>query len=286
MGGHRGDAPRGSASVDTDIDHDMHCDAAQTLLNMVDLDTCMYFFAVLTLDGYLLAPRRSSFSLASDTYETWSLLLPRSGAFAFEVVGVSRGVARFGDIVICPPGGTLRRTMRSPMSFFHARFSTELDPPTGCRRVRDLDRLRADLKMLEATDAHPDLVAAHVVTDLVLMTLRAHHDAPGDELVERATAAIHDHFTAPDLSLGGLANALGISPAQLSRRFKAVHGVTPVLYLRRLRMRKARELLAETDDTLQAVAEHCGYRSAFYLSRVFSQHTGQSPSRYRAGSRV
>ncbi|MGW6195605.1 helix-turn-helix domain-containing protein [Kribbella sp. NPDC055110] len=241
---------------------------------------------MLTLDGYLLAPRRDRFSLTSDTYETWSLLLPRSGAFAFEVSGASPGVARFGDIVICPPGGTLRRTMRTPVSFFHARFSTDLEPPAGCRRVQDLDRLRADLTMLEATDGHADLVAAHVVTDLVLMTLRAHHDAPGDDLVERATAYVHEHFTAPDLSLGALATALGISPAQLSRRFKAVHGVTPVLYLRRLRIRKARELLAGTDDTLQVVAEHCGYRSAFYLSRVFSKHTGRSPSQYRDLSRV
>lgn len=246
----------------------------------------MYFFAVLTLDGYLLAPRRASFDLAADTYETWCLLVPRSGAFAFEIPGVAQGVARFGDIVICPPGGTLRRTMQTPMSFFHARFSTDLEPPAGCRRVRDPDRLRADLKMLEATDGHADLVAAHVVTDLVLMTLHAYRDAPGDDLVERATAALHDHFTDPDLSLGGLATALGISPAQLSRRFKAVHGVTPVLYLGRLRIRKARELLAETDDTLQTVAERCGYRSAFYLSRVFSRHTGRSPSRFRLDSRV
>jgi AraC-like DNA-binding protein len=255
-------------------------------MDMADPGMSMYFFAVLTLDGYLLAPRRARFSLTYDTYETWSLLLPRSGAFAFEVSGVPPGVARFGDIVICPPGGTLRRTMQTPVSFFHARFSTELEPPVGCRRVRDLDRLRADLSMLEATDGHADLVAAHVVTDLVLMTLRAHHDAPADEVVERATAYIHDHFAVPDLSLGGLATVLGISPAQLSRRFKAVHGVTPVVYLRRLRIREARELLVETDDTLQAVAERCGYRSAFYLSRVFSNHTGQSPSRYRHANRV
>ena len=246
----------------------------------------MYFFAVLTLDGYLLAPRRARFSLTSDTYETWSLLLPRSGAFAFEVSGAPPGVARFGDVVICPPGGTLWRRMQTPVSFFHARFSTDLEPPIGGRQVRDLDRLRADLMMLEATDGPADLVAAHVVTDLVLMTLRAHHDAPGDELVERATAYIHDQFTAPDLALGGLAAALGISPAQLSRRFTAAHGVTPVRYLRRLRIRTARRLLAETDDTLQAVAEQCGYRSAFYLSRVFSNETGQSPSGYRKANQV
>ncbi|HWD78351.1 MAG TPA: AraC family transcriptional regulator [Kribbella sp.] len=239
---------------------------------------------MLTLDGYLLAPRRGQFSLAVDTYETWSLLLPRTGAFTFEVTGVPGGTAKFGDVVICPPGGALYRRMRTPTAFFHARFTTTLEPPIGRTRLQDLDRLRTDLTMLE--DGPTDLIATHVVTDLVLMTLRAHRAAPTDELVHQATTYLHTHYTAPDLALGELADRLGISPAQLSRRFKAVHGVTPVGYLRGLRLRRARELLAETDDTLQAVAEQSGYRSAFYLSRVFSNQFLQSPSQYRLTTRV
>ncbi|WP_166678479.1 helix-turn-helix domain-containing protein [Kribbella voronezhensis] len=240
---------------------------------------------MLTLDGYLLA-RRTRFSLAVDSYDTWCLLLPRTGAFTFEVSDGSSGVARFGDLVICPPGGTLRRRMVRPTSFFHARFSTELEPPAGCTRLPDLERLRADLAMLDTAEGHADVVAAHVVTDLVLMTLRAHRDAPGDELVRRATTYLLEHFASPDLSLADLAAALGISPGQLSRRFKAVQGITPVAYLRSLRLQKARELLTETDATLQTIAERCGYRSAFYLSRVFTRHTGHPPSHHRNANRV
>lgn len=250
---------------------------------MADLDVGMYFFDMLTLDGYLLAPRRKQFSLAVDTYETWSLLLPRTGAFAFEVSGVPRGVATFGDVVICPPGGVLWRRMQRPTAFFHARFRTVLEPPVGRTRLLDLDRLRADLTML---DDHTELIATHVVTDLVLMASRAQRAAPGDELVLQATAYLHDHFDSPDLSLGDLADELGISSAQFSRRFKTTHGVTPAHYLRRIRLRRVRELLTESDATLQTIAERTGYRSAFYLSRVFSTETGRSPSQYRQTARV
>ncbi|MEU0095986.1 AraC family transcriptional regulator [Kribbella sp. NPDC006257] len=245
----------------------------------------MYFLSMLTMGGYLLA-RRAQFSLAVDSYDTWCLLLPRTGAFAFEVSGGSSGVAGFGDVVVCPPGGTLQRRMLRPMSFFHARFSTELEPPAGCTRLPDVGRLRADLAMLDCAEGHADLVAAHVVTDLILMMLRAHRDAPGDELVRRATAYLLEHFASPDLSLADLAAGLGISPAQLSRRFKAVQGITPVAYLRNLRLQKARELLTETDATLQSIAERSGYRSAFYLSRLFTHHTGYPPSHHRNTNRV
>ncbi|MEU8143210.1 helix-turn-helix transcriptional regulator [Nonomuraea sp. NPDC048901] len=81
------------------------------------------------------------------------------------------------------------------------------------------------------------------------------------------------------------ADTLGVSPSLLSRRFRDVRGVTSIQYLRGVRLQKARELLSGTDFTLQNIVEQCGYRSAFYLSRVFKASTGQSPSEYRAGSR-
>ena len=258
----------------------MHTRIRLNAHDIANLSTSMYFLAMLTLDGYLLAPRRAQFSLSYDTYDNWCLLLPKSGSFTYEI-GDDRGVARFGDIVVCPPGGTLRRRMTSPTSFFHARFRTDLEPPAGCSRVQDLARLRTDLSLL---DSHSELVVAHVVADLILMMQR--QALPGDKVVQRATTFILDHFTSPDFSLGELAEALGISPSQLTRRFQAVHGVTPVAYLRSVRLQKARELLTESDETLQAIAEHSGYRSAFYLSRVFTNHTGQSPSAYRRSSRV
>jgi AraC family transcriptional regulator len=249
---------------------------------MADLSITMYFLAMLELDGYTLASPRPQFALSSDTYSTWCLLLPITGSFDF-AVGDVHGIARFGDIVVCPPGGTLERRMRTPTAFFHARFTTELEPPAGCTRVRDVDRLRGNLAMVETANAN---VVTHVVTDLVLMLLRTRAHSPQDQLVRSASAYLDEHYASADLSLAELAAAHGISPSQLSRRFRAVRGVTPVAYLRDRRLQQARELLTETDHTLQVIAEQTGYRSAFYLSRVFTAQTGRSPSEYRRTSRV
>ncbi|WP_432889154.1 helix-turn-helix domain-containing protein [Kribbella sp. CA-245084] len=235
---------------------------------------------MLELDGYLLAPPRPQFALPFDTYDTWCLLLPANGSFDYRV-GDAHGTAKFGDVVICPPGGILHRRMRTRTSFFHARFTTELGPPTGRTRVRDLDRLRGNLTLLENATTP---IATHVVTDLVLMLSRT--GSPEDPVVRSALTYLNEHYASPGMSLTELAAVLGISPSQLSRRFRAVRGTTPVGYLRDLRLQKARELLTETNQTLQVIAEHTGYRSAFYLSRVFSAQSGQSPSEYRRTSRV
>src|SRR5512138_1288806 len=120
--------------------------------------------ACLSLDGYLLTPPRSRFALDRDTYEGWCMLLPTSGAFSFEIgdvtpsanEGVLRGEARFGDVVISPPGSTLWRRMRLPTSFFFARFRTALRPPIGRSRLCDSDRLRADLALLESVQPAAD----------------------------------------------------------------------------------------------------------------------------------
>ncbi|MEU6711421.1 helix-turn-helix transcriptional regulator [Nonomuraea sp. NPDC046802] len=187
--------------------------------------------------------------------------------------------------------------MRAPTSFFFARFLTALEPPIGCSRLRDIDRLRANLSLLESTQSaskeghqrlDADMVTAHVVNDVLIAIHweRTREAMREDALVQKAIAYILGNFTSPDLSLGYLARTLGVSPSLLSRRFSHDRGVTPIQYLRSVRLRKARELLTGTDFTLQNIAEQCGYRSAFYLSRVFKTSTGQSPSGYRAGSRV
>ncbi|MNG29018.1 HTH-type transcriptional activator Btr [compost metagenome] len=54
----------------------------------------------------------------------------------------------------------------------------------------------------------------------------------------------------------------------------------------KVRLTRARLLLVETQDSLESIAEQCGYQNAFYFSRVFSQHMGMSPSGYRKNYRV
>jgi len=67
----------------------------------------------------------------------------------------------------------------------------------------------------------------------------------------------------------------------LERRFRQLFGHTIMDETRRIRIKKARQLLAETDMPLQLVAETCGYSTYNYLSKVFKESTNMSPGEYR-----
>ncbi|MNI77000.1 HTH-type transcriptional activator RhaR [compost metagenome] len=62
--------------------------------------------------------------------------------------------------------------------------------------------------------------------------------------------------------------------------------MTPSDFVRSLRIRKAAGLLLDTDLTLNQIASRCGFENGFYLSRVFAQSMGMSPSKYRELNRV
>ncbi|WP_315373425.1 helix-turn-helix transcriptional regulator, partial [Paenibacillus xylanexedens] len=88
------------------------------------------------------------------------------------------------------------------------------------------------------------------------------------------------------ISLQELAQRLALSPVQLTRRFREAFQETPSGYLKRVRLKKAQNLLADSSLTLNQIAERCGYENGFYLSRVFSKTLGISPSEYRRRHRV
>ena len=84
-----------------------------------------------------------------------------------------------------------------------------------------------------------------------------------------------------DISLDELAAAAQLSPFHFARMFKQSLGVPPRVYLTRLRVEKACELLEMTDLPITEIALEVGYSSNQVLARVFLKHMRLSPSDYR-----
>ena len=85
------------------------------------------------------------------------------------------------------------------------------------------------------------------------------------------------------MDLDRMAAHFGISKGHLCRLARSELGQTVVAVWRDLKLEWARELLRETDMTVDEVSRRVGFNSPFYFSTVFSQHIGISPTSWRRG---
>jgi LacI family transcriptional regulator len=67
----------------------------------------------------------------------------------------------------------------------------------------------------------------------------------------------------------------------LQRLFRKELGQTILDAITATRMQRVKQLLAETDLSLNDIADRAGFSYVEYLSTSFRHHTGQSPSSYR-----
>ncbi|MCM3699589.1 AraC family transcriptional regulator [Paenibacillus macerans] len=100
-----------------------------------------------------------------------------------------------------------------------------------------------------------------------------------DRQVEQAVRWITLQYYQP-ISIGELSRKLGYHRAHLFHAFKARTGLSPKQYLMKVRIEKAKELLAGP-LTVDQIAASVGFNDALYFSRQFKKATGLPPSEYR-----
>ena len=87
------------------------------------------------------------------------------------------------------------------------------------------------------------------------------------------------------LTVEDLAAIAGLSRHRYLHAFKEALGSSPIDYLIRLRIDKAKELLLGSDLRVAEIAELVGYDNPLYLSRLFRKRTGFSPLAWRRDNR-
>ena len=71
----------------------------------------------------------------------------------------------------------------------------------------------------------------------------------------------------------------------LARGFRKAYGCSVGAYLRRLRLARAAERLAESEYTLAEIALEAGFADQSHFSNLFRRETGVSPSAFRRSVR-
>lgn len=78
-----------------------------------------------------------------------------------------------------------------------------------------------------------------------------------------------------------LSKNYNMSKNNFLRIFKKETGKSPIEYLEEIRLKRACELLKETDYSIKNISFSIGFNDPLYFSRFFKKHTGLSPANYR-----
>ena len=167
----------------------------------------------------------------------------------------------------------------------------DLDPPE--RQVHatggSMTRLAVGvLREFRTADTASDLAIDGLALALLAHAVRG-GDRADDEAkgrgsrpgwLDRVEALLHDRADQP-MDIAGIAAEVEIHPVHMARVFRRHHGCSPGEYLRRLRVRRACRLLADTGRSLAAIAYHTGYADQSHFTRHFKRAMGVTPGVYR-----
>lgn len=96
------------------------------------------------------------------------------------------------------------------------------------------------------------------------------------------TIRIMEEYLDRDQSVQELARSVNLSTGRLSHLFKAATGISPIQYLGRLRMERARELLETTFLSVKEVKNRVGVNDDSHFVRDFKKRYGMRPAQHRA----
>ena len=114
----------------------------------------------------------------------------------------------------------------------------------------------------------------------VMMRHSANHLAVDDPQLRRAMSYMSDRVQDP-ISVGQMCDELRVARRSLERKFKEFYRCTPWEMLCRLRVARAKQLLAQTNHPIGRISELCGFNDAERMAVVFKRVTGEAPSSFR-----
>jgi len=109
---------------------------------------------------------------------------------------------------------------------------------------------------------------------------RKQHFSPGLDKFSETVDYMHQNAT-NNLCCKQLAERACLSESRFNRIFRQKLGVSPLQYIKRVRIEHACRLLVETEETVTGVAYECGFYDHAHFTRAFKASMGVSPSVYR-----
>lgn len=115
---------------------------------------------------------------------------------------------------------------------------------------------------------------------MISLARRVSGEKKGSNLLNKSISFINSNYVS-DLRVPDLAKMENLSVSRYNTLFKQVTGVSPVEYIKKMRLNSACELLSATDLPIKTISSMVGYPDSHFFSRIFKKSLGVSPAFYR-----
>ena len=155
--------------------------------------------------------------------------------------------------------------------------------------IADFDKASDNRSYEEVQDAinyglrslNKDIILDNIV---LAIKIAAGDNAAENTSISQQVESVHEYIEShymEHLSLSDLAEQFFVEPSYLSRKFSQKYNETITACITRCRMDRAKELMQDDNNKLEAISFEVGYDDYNYFSRVFRRFEGISPSEYR-----
>jgi transcriptional regulator GlxA family with amidase domain len=90
-----------------------------------------------------------------------------------------------------------------------------------------------------------------------------------------------DRYFNKEFQIDDISNFVGMSIRNFKRRFKNATGDSPLVYIQKLRVEAAKNLLETTSSAIDEVARNVGYDDVGFFRKLFARYAGINPGLYR-----
>ena len=134
-----------------------------------------------------------------------------------------------------------------------------------------LQRIRSIIKNRE-------VISERALRQFMLNNEIALEDKLNNKFLKKAAEVVRTQISNPDFDKNQFASAMHVSSSLLYKKIKAITHLSPVNYIKAVRLVHALGLLQTRKYTVIEVSELCGFSSIGYFSMVFKKYFGKPPS--------
>ena len=133
-------------------------------------------------------------------------------------------------------------------------------------RIRKLVRMNAHSSQRSLIEPEPSEI---VITSM------------DEKLIDHAVKYVEDNIARSDLSVEELSHELGMSRVHLYKKLVSITGKTPIEFIRVIRLKRAAQLLRQSQQNVSEIAYQVGFNNPKYFSKYFKEEFGMLPSVYQ-----